>query len=171
MAKTARTRQEPATARTKRTRALRALAKKRSDAAKRGWITRRRVLPRRLEDRSGNRAWIERQVKLNKLKRKRKRQPREDEAPIEYAVNVSYRESANPASAISLQFSVIGPPRLTKDQVIDAIVYTIENEGQDAPKGFKVKIVSWKGGRVPREVPWSSLAIITGEPATRFSIQ
>jgi len=86
-------------------------------------------------------------------------------------VNVSYRNRQRPGGALTLQFSVIGPPNRTKDQIIDAILYTIESEGEDVPKGYRVRIVSWKGGTVPRDVPWGSLAIVAGEPATRFDVQ
>lgn len=110
-------------------------------------------------------------VKRTPPKRKPPRQKKpKPPTTVEYQVNVSYRNKAKPGGAISLQFSVIGPPNLTKDQVIDAITETIAEEGA-SPKGFTVKIVSWKHGRVPRDVPWGSLGIIAGEPATRFSIQ
>lgn len=108
-------------------------------------------------------------VKRKPPKRKPPKPPKPPRS-VEYSVNVSYKNKSRPAGAISLQFSVVGPPNLTKDEVIDVITETIISEG-DTPKGFKVRIVSWKNGRVPRDVPWGSLAIISGEPATRFSVQ
>lgn len=97
--------------------------------------------------------------------RKRRTPPR-----VEYSVNVSYKNSKRPTNAISFQMSVFGPPQQTKDQVIDVVTETILSEGEDVRKGWTVRIVSWKGGPVPRKVPWSSLAIIAGEPATRFRV-
>lgn len=86
-------------------------------------------------------------------------------------MNVSYKNSKRPQAAISFQMSAFGPPNATKDEVIDVVTDAILSEGEDVKKGWTVRIVSWKGGSVPREVPWGSLAIIAGEPATRFRIQ
>lgn len=98
------------------------------------------------------------------LVRRKKKTPK----LVEYAVNVNYRIKGQ-SNAISMQFSVMAPPGLTASEVQDIIIETIVNEG-DSPDGTKVKIVDWKGGRVPHEIPWGKLAILADEPATRFRV-
>lgn len=130
----------------------------RSLAAKKGWRTRRA------------------RAKLTIIKRKRiiKRAPpkkhkrKRPPSRVEYAVNVNYRIKGQ-SNAISMQFSVMAPPGLTASEVQDIIIETIANEGE-SPDGTKVKIIDWKGGRVPHEIPWGRLAILADEPATRFRV-
>lgn len=128
---------------------------------------RRRKKPARIRRIIKRKVIITRRTKRAPPKRKRKPPT---PSSVEYSVNVSYKQKSRPAGAIGLQFSVTGPPKATKDEVLDAITDTIRRKGR-SPKGYDVRIVSWKDGRVPRDVPWGSLAIIAGEPATRFSVQ
>lgn len=100
-------------------------------------------------------------------KRRRKPQP-----TAEFSVNVSYRKGSRfQTNAISFQMSAIGPANASKDDVINVISDVLQSEGEDVKKGWKVRIVSWKDGQVPSEVPWGALAIISGEPATRFHVE
>jgi hypothetical protein len=147
-------------------------AKQRSDAAKKGWRT------RRLHQRGyvtaivgGKRRFITTKDKRGRvtLLRKRRRRP---PSIAEFSVNVSYRKGTRfQTNAISFQMSAIGPANASKDEVINVISDVLQSEGEDVKKGWKVRIVSWKDGQVPQEVPWGALAIISGEPATRFHVE
>jgi len=140
---------------------------KRSIAAKKGWITRKKNQRKTHRILKALEKVTRRAIELKRkrvIKRKRKRPP----SRVEYAVNVNYRVKGQ-TNAISIQFSVMAAPGLSSREVQDIIVDTIANEGE-SPYGTKVRIIDWKGGRVPHEIPWETLATLAHEPHTKFRV-
>jgi hypothetical protein len=78
-----------------------------------------------------------------------KQEPEEEEEeeeepePVEYAVSTTYK--GRKSNNVAIQFSIMGPPKATRDQVIEAINAHIDNT--ELPKGYKVKSMRWKNHR------------------------
>jgi len=67
----------------------------------------------------------------------------EEPEPVEYAVSTTYK--GRKSNNVAIQFSIMAPPKATRDQVIEAINAHIDNT--TLPKGYKVKSMRWKNHR------------------------